>query len=142
MARSDFRFAHSLRVRWAEADMQGVVFNGHYLTYFDIGVTEYLRDLCGGDAERLKEAFERMYVVKSTVEYRSPARFDDVIDVCVRTARLGGSSMRVLLEIHRDNELLVEGENIYVFADQGRSQRVPDAMRALIRAFESTKPEE
>lgn len=141
MARADFRFAHSLRVRWSEADMQGVVFNGHYLTYFDIGVTEYMRDLCGSDAERLKEAFERMYVVKSTVEYRSPARFDDVLDICVRTARIGGSSMRVLVEIRRGDELLVEGENIYVYADQGQSQRIPDALRALIHAFESTPPE-
>jgi acyl-CoA thioester hydrolase len=142
MARSDFRFAHSLRVRWSEADMQGVVFNGHYLGYFDIGVTEYLRELCGGDAERLKDAFERMYVVKSTLEYRSPARFDDVIDLCVRTARIGGSSLRVLLEIWRDDDLLIEGENVYVFAEEGRSQRVPDALRALVRAFELTRPEE
>lgn len=142
MARAEFRFAHCLRVRWSEADMQGVVFNGHYLSYFDIGVTEYLRELCGGDTGRLKDAFERMYVVKSTLEYRSPARFDDVIEICVRTARLGGSSMRLLLEIRREDELLVEGENIYVFAEQGRPERVPDALRVLIRAFEHVRPEE
>ena len=44
MARADFRFSHSLRVRWAEVDKQDIVFNGHYLTYFDVGVTEYYRD--------------------------------------------------------------------------------------------------
>src|SRR5262245_22519326 len=41
MAKKDFRFVHRLRVRWAEVDRQGIVFNGHYLTYFDVGVTEY-----------------------------------------------------------------------------------------------------
>ena len=43
MARADFRFSHTLRVRWAEVDKQDIVFNGHYLTYFDVGVTEYYR---------------------------------------------------------------------------------------------------
>ena len=43
MSRSDFSFFHPLRVRWAEADMQGIVFNGHYLTYFDVAFTEYFR---------------------------------------------------------------------------------------------------
>lgn len=142
MARSEFRFAHSLRVRWAEADMQGVVFNGHYLAYFDIGVTEYLRELCEGDTARLQHAFERMYVVKSTLEYRSPARFDEVIELCVRTARLGGSSMRVRLEIHRGDELLVSGENVYVFAEDGKSQPIPAELRELIRGFESTLVEQ
>lgn len=142
MPRSDFRFSHSLRVRWSEADMQGVVFNGHYLGYFDIGVTEYLRELCSGDSARLQDAFERMYVVKSTLDYRSPARFDEVIDLCVRTARLGGSSMRVLLEIHRGEDLLVSGENVYVFAEEGKSQPIPAELRALIRDFETTPPQE
>jgi YbgC/YbaW family acyl-CoA thioester hydrolase len=41
MKRSDFRFLHRLRVRWAEIDMQKIVFNGHYLTYLDTAVTAY-----------------------------------------------------------------------------------------------------
>ena len=54
MAREEFRFAHPLRVRWAEADMQGVVFNAHYLLYFDVAVTEYWRTLADGDAAKLR----------------------------------------------------------------------------------------
>ncbi len=45
MARQEFRFVYRLRVRWAEVDRQGIVFNGHYLTYFDVGITEYYRAL-------------------------------------------------------------------------------------------------
>ena len=44
MARQDFSFFHTLRVRWAEVDMQAIVFNGHYLTYFDVAFTEYWRE--------------------------------------------------------------------------------------------------
>ena len=47
MQQSDFRFSCPLRVRWAEADPQGIVFNGHYLTYADVGITEYFRALRG-----------------------------------------------------------------------------------------------
>ena len=140
MARSEFQFSHRLRVRWAEADMQGVVFNGHYLTYFDIGITEYLRAILGGDPQRLKEMFDLMYVIKATIEYKASARFDDELDVCVRTARLGGSSMQILFEIYRGDELLITGENIYVYAERGKATRIPDAFRAAIRDFEKTEP--
>ena len=118
--------------------MQGVVFNGHYLTYFDIGVTEYWRALVKGDLQRLRDIFDRIYVIKATIEFHSPARFDDLLDVCVRTGRLGTSSLSVRFEIQRGTERLISGENIYVYADQGQSQRVPDYLRELITQYETT----
>jgi acyl-CoA thioester hydrolase len=45
MAKSDFKFFYPIRVRYAETDLQGIVFNAHYLTYFDTAIYEYLRDL-------------------------------------------------------------------------------------------------
>lgn len=118
--------------------MQGVVFNGHYLTYFDVGVTEYWRTLVQGDPPRLREIFDRLYVIKATIEFHSPARFDDLLEVCVRTARLGTSSVSVVFEIQRGTERLISGENIYVYADRGQSQRVPDYLRELINEYEIT----
>ena len=141
MPRDDFSFSHRLRVRWAEADMQGVVFNGHYMTYCDVAITEYWRALCNGDTAQLREVFDRIYVVRATLDYHRPARFDDELDVCARTSRLGGSSMRVLFEIHRGGEHLVSGENIYVYADNGASQRIPEALRAAILAYERVAPQ-
>ena len=55
MAREAFRFQHRLRVRWAEIDGQSVVFNGNYLTYFDVAVTEYWRALGWVYPDRLTE---------------------------------------------------------------------------------------
>ena len=81
MTSEDCGFRHRLRVRWAEADMQGVVFNGHYMTYFDVAVTEYWRGVARGDPQALREIFDRLYVVRTTIEFHSPARFDDEIDV-------------------------------------------------------------
>ncbi|MGD9945835.1 MAG: acyl-CoA thioesterase [Burkholderiaceae bacterium] len=142
MAREQFSFTHPLRVRWAEADMQGVVFNAHYLMYFDVGVTEYWRAVAEGDPQRLREIFERLYVVKSTVEFHAPARFDDLLEVCVRTERIGRSSLSLLFEIHREDQHLISGQNVYVHAHDGSSLPVPPEFRGLLRDFERVKPQE
>ncbi len=141
MPREDFAFSHRLRVRWAEADMQGVVFNGHYMTYCDVAITEYWRAVCDGDTAKLREVFDRMYVVRAALDYHRPARFDDELDVCARTSRLGGSSMQVLFEIHRGDEHLVSGESVYVHAEKGASVRVPESLREAILRFERVAPQ-
>ena len=56
MKRQDFRFSHRMRVRWVEVDMQKIVFNGHYLMYFDTAVTDYWRRLAMPYADTLRMA--------------------------------------------------------------------------------------
>lgn len=133
---------HPLRVRWAEVDGQGIVFNGHYLTYFDVAITEYWRALGCPYPEGLLSVDCDTFVVKATVEYHAPARFDDVIDVGVRAARLGRSSMQFLLEIHRADEHLISGEIIYVIADprERRPKPIPDFVRERIARYERIAP--
>ena len=128
---------HRLRVRWAEADMQGVVFNANYLAWFDIGITEYLRGVAGGDRDRLAAIFDKLYVVRSTLDYRAPARFDDEVEVCARTARLGNSSLEVAFAIRREGEILIEGRNVYVHTSDGRPAALPDDLRRRIAAYEA-----
>lgn len=139
MARSDFRFAHPLRVRWAEVDRQGIVFNGHYLLYFDVGITEYWRAIGLPYPEGLIEHGSDLYVVKSTVEYHRSAEYDDELDVCVRVARIGRSSMTFALEIHRGDAHLVTGEVVYVNADPATRQSapVPAFLRDAVSAFDA-----
>ena len=142
MPRTDYRFFNRMRVRWAEADMQGIVFNGHYLTYFDVSITEYWRAIgLRYPEEVVHEWGVDTFVVKSTIEYHGSARFDDEIDVGVRCARIGRSSMQFLLEIHRGDEHLITGEVIYVCAHptERRSLAVPDPMRARIEGFEARR---
>ena len=142
MAREDFTFFDSLRVRWAEVDMQGIVFNGHYLTYFDVAFTEYWR--ATGLPNVLVQAKEgrEMFARKATIEYQASARFDDVLEIGVRCASIGCSSIRFLLEIHRGEDHLISGELSYVYADTAISKGVPipEAWRATILRFEKTSP--
>jgi YbgC/YbaW family acyl-CoA thioester hydrolase len=74
MKRSDFRFADPLRVRWAEVDMQKVVFNGHYLMYVDTAMGNYWRALALPYEQTLAALDGDLFVRKSTLEYLAPAR--------------------------------------------------------------------
>jgi acyl-CoA thioester hydrolase len=83
-----------------------------------------------------------MYVKKSTLEYHASAEYDDVLDVLVRVARIGRSSVQFLLEIHRGDAHLISGEIIYVNADPGskKSAPVPAFLRQAIAGFERVAP--
>ena len=75
MQRSDFRFFERLRVRWAEIDAQQIVFNGHYLMYFDTAVAGYWRALAMPyAAKRWSRSGGDMFVRKATLEYLGSAR--------------------------------------------------------------------
>ncbi len=143
MQQSDFSFSHALRVRWAEADLQGIVFNGHYLTYADVGITEYFRAMGQAYSGETGVQGADFFAVRTLLEYRSPARFDEMLDVHVRIARLGNSSMQFVIGIFRDGELLVNGEVTYVHAGADRRPSdIPESFRQAIRQFEKTPPEE
>ncbi len=138
--RSDFHFTYPLRVRWAEVDRQGVVFNGHYLTYFDVGVTEYWRAAgMSYPGDFVTDAAD-LFLVKATVEYYAPAHFDDLLDIAVRCVRLGRSSMTYALAVYRQATCLTGGELIYVYTDPHTrtAQTLPDAIRDALYRFEPT----
>jgi YbgC/YbaW family acyl-CoA thioester hydrolase len=139
--RSDFRFFERLRVRWAEVDMQSIVFNGHYLMYFDTAVAGYWRALAIPYHETMEYLGGDFYVRKSTLEYEASARYDDQLEVGVRTQRTGNSSMVLACGAYRGEQLLVSGELIYVFADPASmsSKPIPQEFRDLLQAYEAGK---
>ncbi len=142
MTKQDFAFFHRLRVRWAEVDRQDIVFNGHYLTYFDLAMTEYLRAMGFPYPSGLLDVGSDLFVVKATVEYKASARYDEEIDIYCRVARIGRSSLKFVFEIYRGDDLLVTGENIYVNADPKTKQSapVPEVLREAIKRFEKLDP--
>ena len=139
MKRQDFRFFHRLRVRWAEVDMQKIVFNAHYLMYFDTAITDYWRALALPYEEAMVQLGGDLYVKKATVEYHGSALFDDRIDVALKCARIGNSSMAFSGAIFRGDTLLISCELVYVFADpvSQTSKPVPEALRRVLTAYEA-----
>jgi YbgC/YbaW family acyl-CoA thioester hydrolase len=120
MTRDDFRFFHRLRVRWAEVDLQKIVFNAHYLMYFDTAITDYWRALALPYEAAMHQLGGDLYVKKSSLEFHGSARFDDQLNIGLKCARIGNSSMGFVGAIFRGHELLVTCELIYVFATRPR----------------------
>lgn len=147
MAYDDYRHRVPMRVRWAEVDMQGVVFNGHYLTYCDVCLTEYWRALGIRYPEDFLQQGSDTFVRKATIEYHAPALFDDELEICGRTARFGRSSLSFVVEMFRRGEAaraLIGAELVYVNADPAskKPQPWPEAFRQRVRQFELRAPEE
>jgi YbgC/YbaW family acyl-CoA thioester hydrolase len=148
MPKADFVCASRLRVRWAEVDMQKIVFNGHYLTYIDTAIAEYWRGigLPYPDGYVARYAND-VYLRKATVEYLGSARYDEVLSVCCRVGRLGRTSMTFLSEIYRDEpdpgtEPLVTAELVYVNADPStmKPAPLPEELRGRVARYERVAP--
>ena len=142
MKRSEFRFADPLRVRWAEVDMQKVVFNGHYLMYVDTAMGNYWRALALPYAATLAALGGDLFVRKSTLEYLAPAGYDDALDIGIRFESAGTSSLRFVAAVFRGEELLVHGEMVYVWTDAAarRPQPAPAALVDAFRAHAAGEP--
>ncbi|MEN9843332.1 MAG: hypothetical protein RLZZ612_1161 [Pseudomonadota bacterium] len=140
--RSEFRLLHRLRVRWAEVDMQSIVFNAHYLMYMDVAITEYWRSSALPFAECMKKLDGDMVVRKATVDFIRSAKMDDILDIGMRFVKAGRSSLVFEGAVFRGEELLATGELLYVFTTPHAtaSQPVPEVLRQALDAFEAREP--
>jgi YbgC/YbaW family acyl-CoA thioester hydrolase len=139
MQTTDFRHRERLRVRWVEVDLQKVVFNGHYLTYFDIAVAGYWRATALPYAETMQQLGGDLFVRKATVEYFGPAQYDDLLEIGMRCARIGTTSIVFEGAVFRHGRVIASGELVYVYtrADAAVPQPVPDRLRDALRSFEA-----
>jgi acyl-CoA thioester hydrolase len=132
-----YRFSARMRVGFDETDAQAVVYYGRYLPYFDRSRVEYLRhlDLLHGLPRDLQFVMRR-----SVQEYEAPARFDDLIEVFVRTARIGHTSETLEYHVRNadDGTLLVVAEQVMVLIDAGtrRPVEIPRSWREALERFE------
>lgn len=140
--RQNFRFFHRLRVRWAEVDMQKIVFNAHYLMYFDTAMSDYWRALALPYDSSLQSLGGDLYVKKATVEYHASAQMDDQLEVALRCHRMGTSSITFHGAIFRGEDCLISCELVYVFADPATqtSKPVPSTLCDILLAYEAWEP--
>ena len=140
MSREQFNFHYSFRIRYSEVDAQGIVFNAHYLTFFDTAMTEYLRHINYDYVNEVKEKNEDFHTVKTLVEYKAPIYFDQIIDVCLKVKKIGNSSLTFYIEIHPEGEdnCLASGEVIWVNSDQDshKSSPLSDSIKDKINLLE------
>ena len=125
-------FAHRIRVRYAEVDGQGVVFNAHWLTYFDEACTRFMESLGFGPEFWVAE-FDVM-LVKATLEWSGPARFDEWVEIQVDPVRVGTKSFDVRYTATADEVRACVGTITYVAISPGSnvSVEIPDKVREAL----------
>jgi acyl-CoA thioester hydrolase len=131
-----FRFSVTVRVGFSDTDAQGIVYYGRYLPYFDHARVEYHRAI---DLMLVEGDFE--FVMRATtVEYLAPARFDDLIEVYCRVARIGRTSVTYELAAYKADEdlLMVTAQQTLVLVDleHTRACPIPDSWRRRVEEFE------
>jgi len=130
-------FRHVFRVRYAECDVQNVVFNARYGDFVDSSFTEFMRATGLEYKAWLARGLDTQ-VVKLTMEYAAPARFDDLIIAEVQCTRIGRTSFtmtsRFLREDDGEERQLVTAETIYVMVSTGdyTPTPVPDDLREIL----------
>ena len=138
--KSDFKFHYDIRVRFADTDLQRIVFNGNYLTYYDVAWTEYFREL-GLEYDAMIESGLDTVLARTTIEFKSPARFDEILEVYTRVSRIGNSSIDFDFEIYRrgDDRLISSAKSLYVCIDPETLKPipVPDDLRQRIARLEN-----
>lgn len=134
-----FHFSTEVRVRLPETDAFGIVFHGYFYTYFDVARMDYIRNL--GLMEHIRPTGGLTNtIVHASADFRSPARFDDVLVVHARIAKFGRTSFTFEFAItHKgENRLVAEGRTVHVILDEKswRPLPVPESFRAVVRKFE------
>ncbi len=139
-----YKFSSEIRVRLSETDGLGVVYHGTFFTYFDVAKMEYLRTL--GQLESFRTGESLNLIVHASADFRSPARFDDLLLARVRVAKLGASSVtfEFRVELKADGRLIAEGTSIASCIDSKtwKPTLIPESFRAAIRAFEGSDLDE
>lgn len=121
---SDAHFSMPLRVRYVECDMQGRVFNGHYLTWIDMAHTEALREFAGGYRALIDHGID-LVVAGAELAFRAPATFDDELTVNVAIEPPARTSLRSRYVINRGDDLIAEATMTHVCVDATEYRKQP-----------------
>jgi acyl-CoA thioester hydrolase len=142
MPKNDFKFHTSVRVRWMECDAQGIVFNGAYMGYLEIAQAEYFRNLGFSIYKVAQRGFFDSAVVKAILEFKAPARVDDILELHARVSRIGNTSLTLDVEIYLQDsaKMLTALQAVYVgfYPESGTTRPVPHEIRELVNHFEDT----
>ena len=135
----DGKHRQQVRVYYEDTDFSGVVYHASYLRFMERGRTNYLR-LLGADQRGLFEAVEReapgfAFVVRSmTIDFRKPARMDDVLEVATSPLEVKGASVVLHQIVARGEETLVEATVQVAFVSGGRARPIPKPLRLAMKA--------
>lgn len=132
-----------LRVRYSECDAQEVVFNARYADYADLAATEFMRALVGGYQNLINQGLDNQ-VVSLHIDWQSSAKFDDVLCLSVKVAKVGNTSFTMQIDMHNwdSKKAIASAQIVYVMIDAKSVTKtsIPDAFKAkLLRGAEGQR---
>lgn len=112
------KYYSEVRVIYADTDGMGIVYNGNYVRWFEVGRTEYLRQIGYAYSELEKQGMS-LPVRSLECYYKAPALYDDVLEIASWVSKLGGASIEIQYEIKRKDtgQLLVNGMTQHAVTD-------------------------
>ena len=147
MAREEFRRSYDIQVRFRDVDSLGHVNNAVYFTYLEQARVEYFRGLFGS-RPLCREDVPGFVVASARIDYRSPVRLGETVEVCIRASEVGRTSFRFTYELYARpdgaaradpaSRLVATGETVQVVYDvaAGKPRRIPQSLREQLEAFE------
>jgi acyl-CoA thioester hydrolase len=117
-------FIHRLRVRYAECDQQGVLFNANYLAYIDHTITEMWRVAYGGYTTMLDRGID-VVVAEASLRFLGSARFDEEVTIEATVTKIGTTSVSTMYRFLHDGELLLDATMRHVFIDRATAAKTP-----------------
>ncbi len=124
----------SVRVYYEDTDAAGIVYHANYLRFAERGRTEMLRAAGFEHAGILKETGTAFTVISMQINFKSPAKLDELLDVQTRMVSVGGASMEMAQGIYRGEVLLVDMiVKIACIDRNGKAARLPEAVRELFK---------
>ncbi|MBS7540178.1 tol-pal system-associated acyl-CoA thioesterase [Ancylobacter lacus] len=134
-----------VRVYYEDTDFTGIVYHANYLKFMERARSDHLRLIGVSQGELFGQAQEEApgfaFVVRSmSIDYVRPARFDDVLEVHTSPSEVAGASITLHQKVMRGPDLLVEAKVKVAFVAQGRARRIPDALRAAMKAAQAEAP--
>ena len=126
----------AVRVYYEDTDLAGIVYYANYLKFMERGRTEALRAL-SVDQGRIRAETGVVFAVRRVaLDYRAPARFDDMLTVETSLARLGGASAELHQAVRRDGTILCDGTvTVVAIGPDGRARRLAPDLRARLAAL-------
>src|SRR3979411_1626784 len=135
----DGRHQMAVRVYYEDTDFTGIVYHASFLRFMERGRTEYMRLIGAGHRELFEQAATEApgfaFVVRSMrIDYRKPARMDDVLEIVTEPEDVKGASVTVLQRVTRDGEVLVEAHVRVALVAGGRARPIPKPLRLAMQA--------
>lgn len=137
---NNFKFKHTLRVRSYEVDWAGIVHNAVYLQYYEVSRIEYLKHLGIEVSYQNINTQSRIVIVRNEINYKSPARFDDILDIHVRISEIGNTSFTFesIIINPKEKKYISDNLSVHVWLDEktGEPMNVPKDFVHVIKSFE------